>query len=178
MATVSSTTPAAVLPIPWVTTTTSANCITALTAKPPSATPPARASRRCAAGGAGSVVAELSTFLTIHGVPRILKRMAGWHAGRTRTTPMPDTTAATTPILVTGMPRSGTTWVATMLAATHRVVYINEPLNPQHPPGGSPGVLNVRITNRFQYITDANADAYTAAYADLLALRYRMGLEV
>jgi hypothetical protein len=91
---------------------------------------------------------------------------------------MPESAAATPPILVTGMPRSGTTWVATMLAATRRVVYVNEPLNPQHPPGGSPGVLNVRVTERFQYITTANGDAYADAYAHLLGLRYRLGAEL
>lgn len=91
---------------------------------------------------------------------------------------MPETAAGTPPILVTGMPRSGTTWVATMLAATGRVVYINEPLNPQHPPGLSPGVLNVRVRNRFEYITDSNADEYANAYADLLALRYGLRREL
>jgi Sulfotransferase domain len=91
---------------------------------------------------------------------------------------MPNTDAATPPILVTGMPRSGTTWVATMLAATRRVTYINEPLNPQHPPGRSPGVLNIRVVDRFEYICDANGETYADAYADLLALRYRLGVEL
>lgn len=91
---------------------------------------------------------------------------------------MPDTAGATPPILVTGMPRSGTTWVATMLASARRTTYINEPLNPQHPPGRSPGVLNVDVTDRFQYITDANDETYREAYAQLLALRYRIGLEL
>jgi Sulfotransferase domain len=91
---------------------------------------------------------------------------------------MPQPAAANPPILVTGMPRSGTTWVATMLAATRRVVYVNEPLNPQHPPGGSPGILNVRVTDRFQYITDANGDAYADAYAHLLALRFGLAAEL
>lgn len=91
---------------------------------------------------------------------------------------MPEPAAANLPIVVTGMPRSGTTWVATMLAATRRVVYVNEPLNPQHPPGGSPGILNVRVTDRFQYITDANGDAYADAYAHLLALRFGLAAEL
>ena len=40
------------------------------------------------------------------------------------------------PILVTGLPRSGTSWVGKMLAASGELVYVNEPLNPQHPPAG------------------------------------------
>src|SRR5436309_312642 len=44
------------------------------------------------------------------------------------------------PILVTGMPRSATSWVGKMLDASGEVVYINEPLNPEHPPGRTPGV--------------------------------------
>lgn len=39
-----------------------------------------------------------------------------------------------------------------MLAAGGELVYVNEPLNPQHPPGRCPGVLNAHVTHRFQYI--------------------------
>ena len=77
------------------------------------------------------------------------------------------------PILVTGMPRSGTTWAAHMLAAGKQVAYINEPLNPQHPPGGSPGVLNADVEHRFQYICDDNDQRFAPAYRDLVGLRYR-----
>src|SRR5438874_1277699 len=49
------------------------------------------------------------------------------------------------PILVTGMPRSGTSWISKMLEAGGGLVHINEPLNPQHPPGLSPGVLGVIV---------------------------------
>ena len=45
------------------------------------------------------------------------------------------------PLLVTGMPRTATSWVGKMLEASGALVYVNEPLNPQHPPGRSPGVL-------------------------------------
>jgi hypothetical protein len=65
-----------------------------------------------------------------------------------------------------------------MIAATRRVLYVNEPLNPNHPPGRSPGVLDVRVEHRFQYVTDANGDAYSEAYRHLLALHYRLGLEL
>jgi len=76
------------------------------------------------------------------------------------------------PILVTGMPRSGTTWLAHMLAAAGGLVYVNEPLNPNHPPGGFPGVLNARVEHRFQYICDDNDERFRPAYRDLMRLRY------
>jgi len=38
------------------------------------------------------------------------------------------------PILVTGMHRSGTTWVGRMLAASREAVYFHEPLNPDCSP--------------------------------------------
>lgn len=77
------------------------------------------------------------------------------------------------PILVTGLPRSGTSWVGKMLAASGEVVYINEPLNPQHPPGRSPGVLNADVSHRYQYICADNEDRWAAAFADTARLRYR-----
>jgi hypothetical protein len=76
------------------------------------------------------------------------------------------------PILVTGMPRSGTTWIAHMLAAGGDLVYLNEPLNPQHPPGGFPGILNAHVEHRFQYICEDNEDAFLTAYSDMRRFRY------
>jgi len=76
-------------------------------------------------------------------------------------------------VLVTGLPRSGTSWVGKMLEAGREVVYVNEPLNPQHPPGRSPGVLNAEVGYRFQYICADNDDAWVAAFTDMLKLRYR-----
>ena len=76
------------------------------------------------------------------------------------------------PILVTGMPRSGTTWVAHMLAASGDLVYVNEPLNPNHPPGGFPGILNADVEHRFQYICEDNEDPFLLAYTDMRQFRY------
>ncbi|MFD0657935.1 sulfotransferase [Thermocatellispora tengchongensis] len=81
-------------------------------------------------------------------------------------------------MLVTGLPRSGTSWAGRMLAAGGELVYVNEPLNPQHPPGRCPGVLNATVTHRFQYICRANEDAWSRAFADTVALRYRFGAEL
>jgi hypothetical protein len=77
------------------------------------------------------------------------------------------------PILVTGIPRSGTSWVGKMLDAGGQVVYINEPLNDRHPPGRSPGVLAVNVAHRFPYISESNEDAFLEAFRDTLRLRYR-----
>jgi Sulfotransferase family len=85
---------------------------------------------------------------------------------------------AKAPILVTGMPRSGTTWVSTMLAAGGDVVRVNEPLNPSHPPGRSPGILNATVEHRFQYLHEANEDVFVRAYRDLLQLKFRPVVEL
>ena len=76
------------------------------------------------------------------------------------------------PILVTGMPRSGTSWIGKMLDASGRVVYINEPLNPSHPPGGSPGIFPATVRPRFLYLTDENGPPFDPAFRRMLALRY------
>ena len=82
------------------------------------------------------------------------------------------------PILVTGITRSGTTWVASMLNASSEVVYVNEPLNPQHPPGRSPGVLQADVRHRFQYICADNGAEFEDAYRDLVNLRYHLAAEL
>lgn len=83
------------------------------------------------------------------------------------------TPSANRPVLVTGLPRSGTSWVGKMLEASGEMVYVNEPLNPRHPPGRSPGVLNATVTHRFQYICADNEEPWAHAFADTVGLRYR-----
>ena len=80
--------------------------------------------------------------------------------------------ADSSPVLVTGLPRSGTSWVGKMLEASGRLVYVNEPLNPGHPPGRSPGVLNARVTHRFQYICSDNEQPWLDAFRRTVELRY------
>lgn len=77
------------------------------------------------------------------------------------------------PVLVTGMPRSATSWVGKMLAASGRFVYVNEPLNPSHPPGHSPGVLRAEVEHGFQYINEENEAAWLGPFRDTLRLRYQ-----
>jgi hypothetical protein len=56
------------------------------------------------------------------------------------------------PILVTGMPRSGTTWVGRMLTASRQVGYINEPFNL----AVSPGTFRIPVDHWYEYISAAN----------------------
>lgn len=86
--------------------------------------------------------------------------------------------AATPPLLVTGLPRSGTSWVGKMLEASGELVYINEPLNPGHPPGRSPGVLDAEVTHRFQYISEQNEGDWLAAFQKAADLRYGLRAEL
>jgi len=81
-------------------------------------------------------------------------------------------------LLVTGLPRSGTSWVGKMLEASGEVVYVNEPMNPQHPPGHSPGVLDATVTHRFQYISAEDDEQWRHAFERTLALRYQFRAEL
>jgi hypothetical protein len=76
------------------------------------------------------------------------------------------------PILVTGMPRTATSWVGKMLEASGTLVYVNEPMNPQHPPGRSPGVLRAEVAHAFQYISEENEDGWLPAFRDTVRLRF------
>lgn len=77
------------------------------------------------------------------------------------------------PLLVTGLPRSGTSWTGKMLEASGEVVYINEPMSLSRPPGGSPGVLDAPIRHRFQYVDPAADEAFVGPFGDTLRLRFR-----
>jgi Sulfotransferase family len=76
------------------------------------------------------------------------------------------------PLLVTGMPRTATSWVGKMLEASGRLVYVNEPLNPLHPPGRSPGVLRAEVSHAFQYISEENERVWLPAFRDTVRLRF------
>ena len=62
------------------------------------------------------------------------------------------------PILVTGAPRSGTTWVGQMLALSPQVNYIHEPFNPDSSPGTA--ICSARFAKYFTYLTDENGSEY------------------
>jgi hypothetical protein len=82
------------------------------------------------------------------------------------------------PVVVTGMARSGTSWVGKLLEAGGELTYINEPLNPEHPPGHSPGVLKATVSHGYQYITTGNEEAWLGPFRDTLALRYSVAAEL
>jgi hypothetical protein len=87
-------------------------------------------------------------------------------------------TAGPRPLLVTGLPRSGTSWVGKMLEASGEVVYVNEPMNPQRPPGHSPGVLDASVRGAYHYV-DPDGDAqWRRAFEQTLGLRYQFRAEL
>ncbi len=81
-------------------------------------------------------------------------------------------------MVVTGLPRSGTSWVGTMLTLSRETVYVNEPMNPSHPPGRCPGVLSHDITHRFEYVPGTDPAAWRAAFQETAALRYHLIAEL
>jgi Sulfotransferase domain len=90
------------------------------------------------------------------------------------------TAAGSAPVVVTGMARAGTSWVGRLLLASGQLTYVNEPLNPDHPPGRSPGVLAapVPVERHYQYIAASNEAGWLAPFADTLALRYQVAAEL
>jgi hypothetical protein len=78
------------------------------------------------------------------------------------------------PILVTGMPRSGTTWVGRMLTASGEVGYINEPLNRS----ASPGSVRVPVDHWYPYITAENEERVLPQLQDALRFKYHLVREL
>jgi hypothetical protein len=78
------------------------------------------------------------------------------------------------PILVTGMPRSGTTWVARVLCESDRVGFLNEPFNLAR----DPGTLRIPVDRWFEYITVENEELVLPALADALGFRYPLMREL
>ena len=82
------------------------------------------------------------------------------------------------PILITGMARSGGSWVSRMVAGGGDVVHINEPFNRRHPPGLTPGILRVPPPRAYQYVGTHNEAEYVAGFRDMLQLRYNLVAEL
>jgi hypothetical protein len=72
------------------------------------------------------------------------------------------------PILVTGMHRSGTTWVGRMLSADPQLVYVDEPLNPL-----LGRLLGVPVEHHYTYIHSGNESCFLGPYHHLLRARPR-----
>jgi hypothetical protein len=74
----------------------------------------------------------------------------------------------TSPILVTGAHRSGTTWVGAMLALSPRIGLIHEPFSPVTPPGVAGGCFD----RFFQYVCPENDEAYASHFERMLRFSY------
>jgi hypothetical protein len=77
------------------------------------------------------------------------------------------------PILVTGSPRSGSTWVGNVLALDKGAGYVHEPFNWRCPPG----LCRAGLTH-FAYVTAENEAPYLEPLRDTLSWRYSAGAEI
>ena len=82
------------------------------------------------------------------------------------------------PILITGMHRSGGSWVAKMIEGGGGVVHVNEPFNRRHPPGLTPGILRVPPPRAYQYVGPHNEADHLPGFRDMLRLRYGLAAEL
>jgi Sulfotransferase domain len=78
------------------------------------------------------------------------------------------------PILLTGIPRSGTTWVGRMLVTGGGLGYLNEPFNLAR----SPGTVRVPVGHWFPYVTEENEADVLARLTKLLRFRYPLAREL
>jgi hypothetical protein len=78
------------------------------------------------------------------------------------------------PILLTGIPRSGTTWVGRTPCASGELGYLNEPFNL----ATSPGTIRVPADRRFPYVTSENEHDVLPELTKALAFRYPLGREL
>lgn len=78
------------------------------------------------------------------------------------------------PILVTGAPRSGSTWVGNVLALDRGAAYIHEPFNKRCPRG----CCRAGFREVFTYVTPETEGPYLAALTDTIAWRYSLGAEL
>jgi hypothetical protein len=71
------------------------------------------------------------------------------------------------PVLVTGMHRSGTSWLGAMLSASGQFINVPEPLNVRN----RQTILRSRVKHWYTYICDTNEDLYLPFYRDARAFR-------
>jgi len=76
------------------------------------------------------------------------------------------------PVLVTGSPRSGTTWVGRMLTTSSQLYYIHEPFNSACRPGS--GICNVKFKHYQTYITQANERSYYKPIRQMMEGKYSL----
>lgn len=73
------------------------------------------------------------------------------------------------PILVTGAPRSGTTWVGRMISQSPEVAYLHEPFNTNLSRNANrKGDPSLDLNGMYTYISEANEPAYISPMQSLL----------
>lgn len=77
-----------------------------------------------------------------------------------------------TPVLVTGSPRSGSTWAGRMLAAAPELHYVHEPFNPH---SGAPELGRLKFERHFTYLGEHNQARYRANLARVVADQFDFG---
>lgn len=78
------------------------------------------------------------------------------------------------PILVTGAPRSGSTWLGNVLSLAPDVGFVHEPFNQ----GCSQGLCRAAFPHSFVHVTEANEARYLEPMRDTLAWRFSPGAEL
>ena len=78
------------------------------------------------------------------------------------------------PILVTGAPRSGSTWLGNVLTLAPNVGFVHEPFNQRN----SKGRCRADFPHFFVHVTDANEARYLEPMRDTLAWHYSLGAEL
>jgi hypothetical protein len=73
------------------------------------------------------------------------------------------------PVLVTGMARSGTTWVGRMLCASGEAAYLDEPFNLEP----AQGAVRVAAKHWYEYVCDENEATFLSDLTRSLRFRYR-----
>jgi hypothetical protein len=71
------------------------------------------------------------------------------------------------PILVTGMHRSGTTWLGRMLCAGREMIEVREPLNVD----SRQTILRAEVDHWYMHVNHENEDLYLRDYRDAIAFR-------
>lgn len=82
---------------------------------------------------------------------------------------------SSSPILVTGAHRSGTTWVGSILASARGMAYIHEPFNCSW---RRPGVRGAQCQAWYTYLCEENGEEYYQYIRDTLRFRYVLHAEL
>lgn len=86
----------------------------------------------------------------------------------------PEASRGRSPILVTGVHRSGTNWMASSLRASGEVIYISEPLNILQ----SPSFFEFPLENWYTYINEANEGLFLESYRSAFGFHLETAREI